>query len=210
MYSLTKEMAELYGIILGDGCISSYYSNNRKRIEIRIDGNSLTDVEYYDYLQKLIYKITKKEIKIKYRKNVNGIFLRFMNKELTNFFHNELNFPLGKKGNITINSQIISKEIFLIQTLRGFFDTDGSIYFTKNNSKIRSYPIIELSTHSPLLIQQLKEILEKMGFKPVISFYGDSVKLHGKKNVIKWMQEIGSSNPYKNGRFEIWLKKGYF
>ena len=129
---------------------------------------------------------------------------------LSNFFHNELNFPLGKKGNITINSQIISKEIFLIQTLRGFFDTDGSIYFTKNNSKIRSYPIIELSTHSPLLIQQLKEILEKMGFKPVISFYGDSVKLHGKKNVIKWMQEIGSSNPYKNGRFEIWLKKGYF
>ena len=203
-------MAEFYGILLGDGCISRYVSQGRTRYEIRIDGNSLTDVKYYDYLKKLISKVANKEVKIRYRKNCNGIYIKFLDKEFANYLNKELDFPMGKKGNISISQKILSQELYVQKALRGFFDTDGSIYFTKNNSKIRYYPIIELSTHSQALIKQLKEILDKKGFKTTIAYYEDSVKLNGKPNVIKWMREIGSSSSYKKGRFESWLKKGYF
>jgi len=206
MIILNKKTAELYGIILGDGCISSYLNGDRKITEIRIDGNSLTDKRYYKYLQNLVYNITEREVKIKFRKKVNGLYLRFKNKELIKLFKEELNFPIGKKGNISITSKIINNDKLLKETLRGFFDTDGCIYFTKNNSKKRDYPIIELSTHSAALIEQLKDVLIQKGFNPKVSFYQDSVKLHGKKNVIKWMQEIGSNNPYKKNRFDKWFK----
>src|SRR3989339_1326702 len=102
MPKLNKELAELYGIILGNGCISRYYCSNRERIEIRIDGNSLTDKEYYQYLQRLILKIIKKRIKIGFRKNVNGIYIKFTDRKLIDYFQNQLNFPIGKKGNIKI------------------------------------------------------------------------------------------------------------
>lgn len=203
MYKIDKSLAEFYGILLGDGCISKYKNHNKIVYAIRIDGNSITDKDYYNYLQKLIYKITKREVKIKYRKNCNGIYIYFICKKLAEFLNKNLNFPYGKKGEIKIHNKIINNKDLLIHTLKGFFDTDGSIYHTKNNSKIRYYPIIELSTHSKSLMHQLKEILDKFGFNTVLSFYKDSVKLHGKTNLQKWIELIGSNNDYKLCRFSL-------
>lgn len=209
MFVLDTNMAKLYGVLLGDGCISRFIHQNRTHHAIRIDGNSVTDRSYYNYLQDLIFSITNKKIKIRYRKRKKAIYIMFENKELANFFHEELDFPFGKKTEIKIARKIIENQEFLKYVLRGFFDTDGCIYFTKNNSKIRYYPIIELSTHSSKLLYQLKNELEKLDFFIRISHFKDSVKLHGKKNVIKWMKEIGSSNPHKLGRFNAWKKNDF-
>ena len=203
---INKDMAEFYGVLMGDGCISRYKNQNKIVYAIRIDGNSLTDKEYYLYLQKLIYKIIERKTKIKYRKNCNGIYLYFVCKNLAEFLNKYLNFPYGKKGEIKIHNRIVNNKNLLKYTLKGFFDTDGSLYFTKNNSKIRNYPIIELSTHSKSLMYQLKEILDNFGFNTKLSHYKDSVKLHGKHNLQKWMELIGSNNYHKFYRFLYWKK----
>lgn len=203
-FNLNKDLAEFYGILLGDGCLSKYKNKNSISYAIRIDGNSLTDRNYYIHIQNLIFKIIKRKININYRRDCNGIYVSFLSKPFSEFLNKKLYFPYGKKGEIKISNQLIKNKTLLKQVLMGFFDTDGSLYFTKNNSKIRYYPIIELSTHSKALLYQLKELLDKMNFNAVFSYYKDSVKLHGKGNLERWMKLIGSNNNYKYNRYLKW------
>jgi len=211
MFKINKELAEFYGILLGDGCISKFYSQNRNKEIIRIDGHSQNDREYYTYLQNLIERITKRKISIGYRNNKNAIFITFSNKKFSAFLNDQLNFPYGKKQGMIISNKFLKKG-FINNVLRGLFDTDGSIYFTKNNHKRdkRTYPLIEISSHNTNLINQLLKILRGKGFNPILSHYKDSIKLHGKKEVTKWMCEIGSSNPYKKSKYEFWKKYGEY
>ena len=85
----------------------------------------------------------------------------------------------------------------------------GSLYFTRNDyQKIRSCPIIELSTHSFPLLRQLENIPNSLDFTTKISHYKDSIKLHGKKNLYKWFKIIGSNHPDKHSKLAYWEKYG--
>src|SRR3989338_7305219 len=125
------------------------------------------------------------------------------------FLNNYLGFPFGKKGEILMNEEFIKNQNYLICILRGLFDTDGCLYFTKNNSKNRNYPIIEISTHSSALLNQLYQVLSKLKFRVKISYFKDSVKLHGRENLIKFMRFISSNHPDKISKFDYWKKFGY-
>ena len=208
MVKLDKNLAEFYGILVGDGCISKFVAQSKTHHVIRIDGNSITDKEYYNHIKKLIFSIIKREVSIRFDKRFNGIFIYFEAKEFAIYLNKHFNFPFGKKGEIFINDKLVTNRL-IKHVLRGLFDTDGCIYFTKNNSHLRYYPIIEISSHSNNMINQLEKILNELGFKTKIGFYKDSIKLHGKRNVEKWMKEIGSSNPHKFSKFKLWKKHGY-
>lgn len=206
---INNELLEFYGVLLGDGCISRYKNDGRIRYAIRIDGNSLTDEEYYIYLKTLIKNILGKEVSIRHRNDCNGLFIMFHDFKFAKFLHDKFCFPYGKKGFMTIPKEFLRKRVLVNSILRGFFDTDGCIYFTKNNSSERNYPIIELSTHNPKLLNQFKKILESKGFNVVFSHAKDSIKLHGKSNVMKWMSGIGSNNIDKYSKFLFWIMYGY-
>ena len=68
------KLAEFYGVLLGDGCISKHKIEDSIKYAIRIDGNSLVDGSYYKYLQSLIKDITGRELKIGYRKRLRPSF----------------------------------------------------------------------------------------------------------------------------------------
>lgn len=206
---INDDLLELYGILIGDGCISRFESGGRTHYAIRIDGNSITDYQYYkEYLKPLIERIIERKVSIRSRKIGNCIFIMFEYKEFAISLHNQLGFPYGKKGEISINERITHRKQ-LLPVLRGIFDTDGCLYFTKNNSEKRFYPIIELSTHSTALVNQLESIFKSLGFRVKISHYKDSVKLHGKENLFKFMHHIGSNHPDKLSKFEHWKRFGY-
>lgn len=118
-------------------------------------------------------------------------------------------FPIGKKCNIELALFLKRKGNSLKYVLRGIFDTDGCLYFTKNNSDKRFYPIIELSSHSKPLLHQLTTILLSKGFSPIPSHNNDSIKLHGKKALKRWMDLIGTNHPDKFSKFRFWKKFGY-
>ena len=210
-FELNREFCEFYGVLIGDGCLSSFrISSGKQHYEIRIDGNADTDYFYYLYfLLPLIKKVFDKAVRINFRKDCNGIFVRFKHKQLALFLNKELNFPFGKKKNIAIHEKILNDDKKILNVLRGIFDTDGCLYFTKNNSKKRSYPIIEISTHSKFLLDQLATLLPKFGFKTKISFFYDAVKLHGKKNLKIWMRLIGTHHIDKMSKYVFWKKFRY-
>ena len=49
----------------------------------------------------------------------------------------------------------------------------------------------------PELIRQIQEILNNNGFTVAYDRNNNMIKLHGKSQLKKWLNEIGSSNPAK-------------
>lgn len=102
----------------------------------------------------------------------------------------------------------MSNSSLLRCVIRGIVDTDGSIFVAKKPGVDR-YPSIEITTSSQKLALQLRGILIGMGFNVANIWHYKSKKgklitykvpLNGKKNIKKWLKEIGFSNSYKLNR----------
>jgi len=207
---ISNELAELIGIIIGDGNI--YRKNNKYRVGFT--GDIVNDKEYFEYIKKLIKKEWNKDARI----FIGGRGLRIVinSKEVCNFLINELKLPYGEgKGEKVVVPEIIAQNWDIVRhTIRGIVDTDGSVFISKK-PRIEKYPSIEITTTSQKLAVQLKEILEVRGFRVnkirvVLSKNSilpiNRIALNGKVQLKKWKEEIGFSNPYKLERALSYLK----
>ncbi len=207
---LSKELAEIIGVYLGDGYI---YRKNRK-YQIGFVGNPITDKEMFDNLQKLILKEWNKKTKIKFRER--GLRLVFDSKEICNFLIDALGLPHGKgKCEKVFIPQIIFNNWDLAKyTIRGIMDSDGTIFVSKKPG-IEKYPTMEITTTSLKLAEQLRQILLSKNFRvanirksisKTSKLPAYRVPLYGKKNIEKWLNGIGFSNKYKENRAKIYLQ----
>lgn len=207
---ITKELAEIIGIYLGDGYI---YRKNRK-YQIGFVGNPITDKELFENLQKLILKEWSLKTKMKVRER--GLRLVFNSKEICNLFIEDLGLPHGKgKCEKVFVPEIIAKDWNLAKyTLRGIMDSDGTVFVSKK-PRVEKYPSMEITTTSLILAEQLRKILLQKNFRVAnirkslsktnkIPAY--RVPLHGKKNIARWLHEIGFSNKYKEQRAKNYIQ----
>lgn len=207
---ITPGVAELVGVIIGDGHI---YRKNRK-YQIGITGSPITDRDYFEKLKELIFKEWNKEIKIKFR--FRGLRIVFDSKSICEFLINDLQMfhGKGKCWNTAIPQEIYEDWNLAKNAIRGIADTDGSVFVSKKPG-VEKYPCIELTTTSQKLALQLKDILTNNGFRvtlregskgksSVLTAY--RVALNGQKNLKKWMDEIGFTNPYKANRALSYLR----
>lgn len=157
---LSGNYAELIGATMGDGNI---YRKNRK-YRIGFTGNIGTDKDYFAYLKDLILIEWNKDAKIKICSG--GLRIVINSKEVCNFLINEIGIPFGEgKCEKIFIPKIITKDWDLTKrTIRGLFDTDGTVFVSKK-PRIEKYPSIELATTSRILAEQVKEILEKKKFR---------------------------------------------
>jgi hypothetical protein len=189
---------EFYGVLLGDGWLSKLNYNRKIISLIGISGNAKKDREFFLYLKKNISVLFNRKAYLKERPKYNSIELNFSDKILLQRFNLELGFPIGKKLNLSINKKIYELGYeSMKKVIRGIFDTDGGIYFDKTPSG-NPYPCIDITMKAPILINQIYKMLIQEGFKLTLNDYRYPVlqiKLKGKKQLNKWMKEIGSSNP---------------
>ena len=217
------ELAEMCGIHAGDG----YLRNDGKRIELDISG-SLEEKIYYDnHVIPLFSRTFGIQIKGKFfnSRNTYGFVIR--NEAVVNKMH-KIGFPYGKKSLIVkipefilqSNNQNIKKSF-----LRGLLDTDGCITFDRrytnnyNQDKrtFHYYPRLTLSTVSENLSVNLESILKDLNLTHWTQKYNSKKVNENKKTIFwfvgknfeKWMELIGSKNPIKHSRFEIWKKYGF-
>ena len=201
---ISEELAEIVGMLIGDGYI---YRANRK-YQIGFVGSPKTDVELFENLQKLILKEWNKQTKVKVR--AGGLRLVFDSKEICNFLIEELEIPhgQGKCEKVFIPEQILNNWNLAKHTIRGIMDTDGTVFVSKKPG-VEKYPTMEITTTSPTLAQQLREILLGQGFRvgnirkslsKLSTRFAYRVPLYGKPNIKKWLEEIGFSNKYKKDR----------
>jgi len=201
---ITEGKAEIVGAFIGDG----YIHRGGNKYQIGFVGSPKTDVEFFGRLKKLIFEEWNKKVNFKVR--AKGLRMVFRSKEISDFLINYLRLPFGKgKCEKVRIPEIILKDWNLAKhVLRGIMDTDGTIFVSKKPG-IEKYPTMEITTTSPVLANQLREILLQQGFR--VGNIRESlsklsvrvayrVPLYGKENVRKWLDKIGFSNTYKLNR----------
>ena len=190
----TKELAELVGMMYGDGCLHFY----KKKCIIYICGHKQDDNKYHEITtKKLCLHLFDKDIKIQERKKENALFIRFSDKKIFNML-NSVGIPIGKKyDSLKVPDWIVNNSDLSVSFVRGLADTDGSVVFSKQHRIIRYYPRIEIASKSRSFLEEVLSILVSNGFYDPVSKKGPHYRLEtpGFKNLSRWLTLIGFSNP---------------
>jgi len=150
--SLTIELAEFLGYLMGDGNIGRQY--------LQISNEDTEIINRVRELSKLIFDVEPTIKKAKRTKNMNDIKIcsRTLVKLMSIF-----NLKPGKKGKeLKIPEQILASDNELIRAfIRAYFDCDSSPALNRRQ--------IELSSESSILIEQMSMLLKRFGIVSTIS-----------------------------------------
>ena len=156
MFDENSKLAELIGIILGDGNV--YYSRGRKYL-LRISSNQAEEVRYRYYTKSLMEDIFNFTPKIYRKKNKNGIDLVIYSKLIIESLIGTGIIPGDKvKNQVSVPEWIKKSKDFQIGCLRGLFDTDGSIYLRNTQHSFG----LNFKNGSLALIKDFKEMCENI------------------------------------------------
>ena len=207
--TFNEELSEILGIILGDGHLHA------KSNLITIVG-SLEDLKYYkETVIPLFEKVFGKRPILRKRKDRNAYYLTLECKKTMNYLANNLKLNRGSKVNASVPSIIFSKKKYARTFLRGLFDTDGCLKFSKQSKKFNYYPRIQIALRISPLAYELKRILDYLKFP-----YGTWTEtrfngiiyyqISGIKNMHRWFKEIKPNNKVQITKYEFWKGYGYY
>ena len=219
---LTTELAELIGIIIGDGHLSSLQRIGRIQRELFIAGNR-EEREYINHIIDIFYSQFHYTLRYREDKRSKAILLTAHSKGIVHYLSKVCGIPTGKKvDSVQIPSLIKNSSIPLkCAFLRGLADTDFYTTFKKNSSGRYCYPHIKGSFKSKLLVQDVENLLAELNFK--YSVYYDenrfdkrfnthfkmhNIYLNGNKNFEKWLELIGTYQQKVLLKIEKWRKDG--
>ncbi len=204
---------ELIGIILGDGSIWNYPSHRVYGLEIT--GNASEDKEYFQKISDFIERFVGKKPAIRTKNERLGKSLKLVvySKKFVHYIIHELGITnINKTFTETIRSEYLDWR-YSQHILRGLFETDGSLYFSKSGGII-GYPRIEIKTSSFALADQVNSVLERNGFSPHMrnskSDRTIAIYLSGARFLEKWHQEIGFGSIKNISKYQFWKKLGYY
>ncbi len=203
---------EFLGIIIGDGCLL-YYPRHRI-YGLEITGNATEEIDYYEKISNFIIKEWGLVPRVFIRKMPLGQGLKLVvyNRKLADLLLS-LGITPAKTYTTTIPKFLLEwrKSKFI---LRGIFETDGCLYFSKSRTRINypSYPRLEIKTASPKLADQLLILLRNHGFN-AHSHQNSSTRviyLSGKRMLEKWVKEIGFNSNKNRTKYLFWRLNGYY
>ncbi|MAG91650.1 hypothetical protein CMO83_03165 [Candidatus Woesearchaeota archaeon] len=207
---ISEDLAELYGAMLGDGCLSKYFANFDKRYKFctLITGHYHDEQYYREILQPILFKEFGIKGCIRLRKDSKVVRFETTYKKVFDFFVG-FGFPIGKKNVISIPNMIKVNNILSLACIRGIFDTDGSIYkrYSKkydNHNKLYNHLVIQFKMNSLQIITAIKDILEKNYIKTTkMGKAGNAfvLRLTDQESIHKFMKTIRPSNPYHTQRY---------
>jgi len=195
----SPKLAELIGVLMGDGGITNY--------QVRVTLNKETDKEYAHYIIGLFKDLFHLKSTLSERKGEKIYEVVASCRNLVEFL-----LKLGlKKGNkikqqIDIPKWILKNKRLKSNCLRGLVDTDGCFYVDIHKIKNKYYfnPGIDFCTHSLPLFLSVKKILEDLNYHPT----GEKthIRLRRENEIIRYFKEVGSSNSKHILKFKNFLK----
>ena len=221
---ITSDLAEICGIHAGDGYMRL---RERGKGEVDISGH-LEEKDYYDkHVIPLFNKVFGLNITGKEFSRGSYGFVSY-NKQLRETLM-KLGFPSGEKSNIVSVPKLIlesNNKEFYSRFLRGWFDTDGNLYFSRRVSgnycdfkkEHNYYPVIQIATVSERLSKEVSFMLNELAVKHFIFSYQPKdirdkrkyvITINGIGRLERWMELIGIKNPVKFTRYLIWKKFGF-
>lgn len=171
----SSKLAELIGIILGDGHVGVY---NRKKgqatYQLKIAGHSELDRDYMlNYVIPLIEELFGVKCSNYVSRDRKCIYVSVSSKQVINFLIKSGMKPGNKlKNEVCFPEWIWTKEKYVESCLRGLIDTDGSIY-----ELLPHWPgLFQISLENMCwpLLRDARNAFIKLGFNPS--------KIHGNKH----------------------------
>jgi hypothetical protein len=190
------ELAELMGIMFGDGHLTNYQAS--------FTTNSDTDYEHALYVSSLFRRLFSIEATMKKRKNQRAVDVIVSSTTLAKYL-NKLGMPIGNKleSGLYIPNWIRGKDSFSKAFLRGIFDTDGCVFIDKHKYKNKVYSHLgwAFTSLSGEFLEEVKVLLEIFGFRPTRTDKQNSVYLRRQSDVRRYFDFIGTSNSKHRNRF---------
>lgn len=207
---MNVRLAELFGAMMGDGCLSliNNKSENRKRKIALLTGHLKHD---YNYYTRVIQPIVKENFKIngyiKKREKRNCIYYE-IGGVVFDFLNNE-GFPIGLKTKLFIPQKILRKRQLARACVRGIFNTAGTIYrrYRKKynkHPKIYNYQVIQFKLNSKRTIKQIKGVLDRININSnriIRDKKSYVLRITDQTGIKKFMEKIRPSNNYHVERY---------
>ncbi len=196
----SKELAELFGIILGDGSITDN--------QLRISLDRVVDRNYSFFVEKLISKVLGETPARFIRESTIELYISGVNliKQLDN-----LGLKRGSKvaHQVEVPKWIMNSKKYSFACLRGLFDTDGGLYIHRHRNYKNTWNNLGwcFTNHSVPLVQACRSILLSAKIQP----RGDErrVYLYAVGNIRKFLEVIGSSNQKNIDLYNLYMKEYY-
>lgn len=180
----SRDLAEFFGIMLGDGHLSHF------QVVVNL-GNK--ESSYANYVSLLIKKIFKIQPKISIRKTgYRDVY--FGSTLITSWLLNEGLVHNKVKSQVGVPKWIFTNRDYMKAFLRGFFDTDGSVY------KLRCGVQISFTNYSYPILLSLQKMLFKLRYKSS-NVSSDKIYLTKIDNIIRFFREIKPKNQKHQKRF---------
>ncbi len=198
----SRELAEFYGIMLGDGNLTKIKAYKLGTYQIRIVGDSRYDKDYLTYyVTQLIEKLFDIKVKLSKQKKQNAITLTSSGKKVVEFLENQ-GFKSGDKikNKLNIPSWIKENEVFLKACIRGIFDTDGSVYKLPKQNVHQ----ITLTNHNKILLKEAREALISLNIKASKISNGRKFYITKKSELRRFLKHIGFRNPRHVNKIKTW------
>lgn len=193
----SEKLAELVGILLGDGAISNY------QVRVTLDRN--VDREYATFVRNLMYDVFGERPSFMERSEDNTIALTISGAGLV-----EVLEQVGLKRGNKIAHQIDfpkwtrSKRNYEIACVRGLFDTDGGLYF--HHKVQRNYLGWCFSSSSKPLLQSVMDILLSLGFNAKKA--GENkIYMYSLEHISRYMNVVSSHNPKNFDKLILRIKQ---
>ncbi|MBI2037158.1 MAG: hypothetical protein HYT14_02255 [Candidatus Liptonbacteria bacterium] len=166
------DLAELIGVVLGDGYIGKF--PRAEVLRIVSNGNNSGFIHRYG---RLVGKVFMKRPYIAKRKKANAVDITIYEKNISR----RLSIPAGARygQKISVPRWISSNRDFAVRYLRGLYEAEGSYNIHEPTS---TYKLIFTNRNASLL-SNVYNLLSKLGFHPHTS--KDKVQLSRKQEVEK-------------------------
>lgn len=176
-YIHTRSLAEFFGIMLGDGCLTP------TQITVTLGNKELSYVKHVSCLIAKLFNIIPK-----IHRRPKGYYVVYFGstKVVRWLLSNNLTFN-KVKNQVKPPDWIFKKNYLMEGFLKGFFDTDGSVY------RLRFGVQLAFTNRSLPLLDGIKYALEKLRYYPS-KICGFRIYLTKKKYVLKFIKRISPAN----------------
>lgn len=183
------KLAELVGILMGDGGISTY--------QITISLNKETDAEYIDFVCSLFEELFELSPSIYFPPTSKVATVVVSRRKLVEYFH-KLGLPIGHKNRqgLDVPDWIKKNRKYRIACVRGLVDTDGSVIKHRYSvaGKEYVYKKLDYTSRSVSLLHSVANILSELGLR-IGSTHASSIRLESKADMERYFKIVGSHNP---------------
>ncbi len=185
----SNDLAEFFGIMLGDGCLNKY------QVIVTLGNKEISYAKHVCKVLKSIFNITPK---ISTRKT-GYVDVYFGSKEIVDWLLKEGLVFNKVKSQVDIPGWILEKESYMKNFVRGFFDTDGSVYKLKYGTQI------SFRNKSAPLLATLHKMLKKLEYR-TSEISSASIYITRQNDVDRFFKEISPKNPKHQRRYKTLTK----